>query len=665
MRSLPVCVFVLSATCAAAQEPPAPPPVAFTVDVTAVTPRTAASSTLLRGEMFSHLFLDSPADLLRSVPGLVIAQHAGGGKSDQYLIRGFDADHGTDIHVAVDGVPVNMVSHTHGQGYADLHFVIPETIERVDVHKGPYYVEFGNLATAGAVQLQSRDRFTRPFVRVQAGSFGTRRFVAGGSPRRANAWLAGEAIVTDGPFRHPQDFTRLNAAGRVRGRLRDGHDVIVSAAAYRGQWNASGQVPARLVDAGVLDRFDAVDPTEGGTTTRAHASVGYDGTAGSARLTAQTYVIGYALDLFSNFTFFARDPRTGDGILQRDRRVVWGGRAQTLVPHALGPFYAIATIGTEWRRDAIDVALLYQQRRTPLASVTDSAVHERDLGLYVQEEIVFGPRVRAIVGTRHDRFVFDVDALTAGPRGTLRPSVTGPKASVIVSPAATAGLQLFANFGQGFHSNDARAAVSDPTAPVLPASHGYELGVRRTIGRGAEVAAAWWLLDLESEFTWLGDEASTEAGGATRRHGVEIDGRWRVAQHMWVEADATVARGRYRGSGEVIARAPRFTFNAGVVVSDWNQWSGQFRLRHVGDHAAVEDGTVEARGSTVSDVHLRRRLSDRWDALVSIENIFNTHYREAQTFFPSRLIAEPAAVDDVHFTPGSPRAVRIGIEYQF
>jgi outer membrane receptor protein involved in Fe transport len=558
-----------------------------------------------------------------------------------------------------------MVSHAHGQGYADLHFVIPETVERVDVHKGPYYAEFGNLATAGAVQLGTRARFERPFLRVQAGSFGTGRAVFGVSPRQAQAWVAGEVHLTDGPYRRPQDFTRLNAAGKWRVTLADGHGITVAASGYRGQWNASGQIPSRLVAAGVLDRFDAIDPSEGGRTARLQASTRYDGRMGGTRLSAHAYAVDYSLDLFSNFTFFARDAEQGDGILQRDRRVVLGGRVAGVRPHMIGRFPAIATAGAELRRDRIDVSLLYQRQRVPLADVTDSDVHERDLGLYAQEEVILSSRMRTVLGIRHDRFAFDVRARGAGPEGTLTPSVTGAKASIIVSPIPGGHLQLFANYGRGFHSNDARAAVSGPSAPVLPVSNGYELGMRHALGTRAELSAAWWLLDLESEFTWVGDEGITDAGGATRRHGIDVEGRVRLAGGLWVEGDLTAARGRYRGTGDLIARAPRFTMNGGLVLSDWKGWSGQLRARHVADHPAVEDGSVDAAGFTVADAHVRRRLSASWDALVSIENVFDASYREAQTFFPSRLAAEPAAVDDVHFTPGNPRAFRAGVEYRF
>jgi len=352
------------------------------------------------------------------------------------------------------------------------------------------------------------------------------------------------------------------------------------------------------------------------------------------------------------------------GILQRDRREVWGGRVQAATPHTLGRFPAVATLGTEWRRDAIDVGLFYQQRRQPLETVVDSRIGERDLGLYAQEEVIFSEQLRTIVGVRHDRFAFDVRAVAPGPEGRLSPSFTGPKASLILTPRS-AGLQLFANYGRGFHSNDARAAVSDPMARILPGANGYELGVRRSFRQRAELAAAWWLLDLESEFTWVGDEGTTEAGGATRRHGIEMEARWRVAEPLWAEVDITASRGRYRDTGEMIARAPRLTLNSAVVLTDWHDWSGQVRLRHVGDHPAVEDGSVQAAGFTVTDLHVRRRLSGSWDVLLSLENLFNSSYREAQTFFPSRLASEPMAVDDIHFTPGNPRAVRLGLEYRF
>ncbi|MBM3818906.1 MAG: TonB-dependent receptor [Acidimicrobiia bacterium] len=207
--------------------------------------------------------------------------------------------------------------------------------------------------------------------------------------------------------------------------------------------------------------------------------------------------------------------------------------------------------------------------------------------------------------------------------------------------------------------------MSDPSAPILPAANGYELGVRRILSPRAEISAAWWLLDLESEFVWVGDEGVTDAGGATRRHGLELEARWRMSSSLWAEVDVTASRGRYRETGELIARAPRLTFNTAAVLSDWSGWSGQLRVRHVGDHQAVEDGSVKAAGFTVADLHLRRRLSENWDGLASIENLFNTSFREAQTFYPSRLASEPLAVDDIHFTPGNPRALRIGVEYRF
>ncbi len=649
-----------------------PPRVAVDVEVIGAAPRTAASSMTLRQELFRDLFVESPADVLRAVPGLVIAQHAGGGKADQYLVRGFDADHGTDVALAVDGVPVNLVSHAHGQGYADLHFLIPETVERIDLYKGPYFAEFGNLATAAAVQVRTRDFFDRSFVRVDGGSFDTGRIVfglspAGGDGRRFTGFLAGEARFTNGPFLNDQNFRRLNLAGRWRGRLTEAQTLAVTALGYDGRWNASGQVPARLVDSGELDPFGAVDPTEGGDTFKYQAAAQYALRRGAFSVLAQGYAMRYSMDLFSNFTFYEVDPERGDGIEQRDDRVGAGGHVQTIVPHRIAGLQAVFTGGLDLRRDAVDVGLLRQQERVTFDTIVDSTIAEGNAGAYVQEEMLVGTRLRALVGLRHDRFRFDVvnRAAADGPGGVRSDSWFGPKASLIGTLLDDRSLSLFANYGRGFHSNDARAAVSSPTAEILPSALGWEVGVRKQIGHRAEVSAAWWHLDLEQEFTWVGDEGTTELSGATRRRGLEVEGRWQVATGLWLEADATRSTGHYRDTGEAIARAPRFTMNASVVLTDRKGWGGQLRVRHVGDHPANESATATSLGFTAADLTVRRRLSSNWTLLATLDNMFNQEFREAQTWFASRLANEAEAVEDIHFTPGNPRALRVGLQYTF
>jgi outer membrane receptor protein involved in Fe transport len=656
---------------ASKSQDPKPDAVTYQVEVVGAVPRTAASSTTLRSELFSHTYVESPADLLRAVPGLVIAQHAGGGKSDQYLVRGFDADHGTDVALWLDGVPVNMVSHGHGQGYADLHFVIPETIERIDVSKGPYFAEYGNLATAAAIVLRTRERFEHSFIRFQAGSFGTSRLVFGLSPKasdtaRTTGFLAGEGVYTRGPFRHPQDFSRFSAMTRWRFRQSENQRLTVAASAYRGRWDDSGQIPARLADAGLLDRFDAIDPSEGGTTSRYQASATIDRRWNATRVVAQGYGVKYDLDLFSNFTFFAVDPEHGDGILQRDDRSVWGGHLQLTTPWSIRDLPTLVTVGSDLRYDRIAVGLLRQQSRTPLATLQDSDVREVNGAFYAQQELFLGSKVRVIGGVRHERFAFDVrDRRTGGPQGTAAPGWTGPKASVIVTPLRNQTFELFGNYGRGLHSNDARAAAGGPRALTLPAAHGAEVGARKTLGQRLELSAALWRLDLDGEFVWAGDEGTTGLSGSTHRHGLDLEARYRIAPGVWGDVDVTMSTGRYRETGDAIARAPRLTLNTGLVVDNRGGWSGQARLRHVGGHPAVEDRSVDAHGFTVVDGHLRRRLGPSWDALLTVENLFDVDFREAQTFFSSRLKNEENPVGDIHFTPGTPRAIRLGLEYRW
>jgi outer membrane receptor protein involved in Fe transport len=642
------------------------PPVHYTVDVVAALPRTAASSTTLRHERFAHTFVDSPADVLRAVPGLVIAQHAGGGKADQYLIRGFDADHGTDVALFVDGVPVNLVSHAHGQGYADLHFLIPETLDRIDVYKGPYFAEYGNLATAAAVELGTRERLDRSFVRVQGGSFDTGRFSFGLSPAHTPGWIAGEAVFTNGPFRHAQNVHRLNVAARWRFTPREGDVLTVGALGHDGRWNASGQIPARLVEAGALDRFGAVDPSEGGRTRRFQGWTSYTTRRGLTSLAAQAYAVGYDLDLYSNFTFFAVDPERGDGILQRDRRAVMGGRIRASRPFVAGGRPIVLTAGADIRRDAINVGLARQVRREVFGTIVDSRVSERNVAVFGQAEIVLGPRARVVTGLRHERFAFGVRDLTAGALvRRASPSWTGPKVSVVVAPIGEGSFELFTNYGRGLHSNDARATVEDGTQVRLPSANGYEVGVRRRLGRRFELSAAYWLLDLDGELRWVGDEGVTELAGATRRHGFEFEGRWQVIPGVWTDLDLTRSTGFYRDTGEAIARAPRLTWSAGLVVADRRGWSAEIGGRHVGDHPAVEDRSRNAAGFTVVDLTVRRRLSARWEATATVDNLLDADVREAQTFFGSRLRNEARPVDDIHFTPGNPRAIRVGFQYSF
>ncbi len=395
-------------------------------------PRSAASSETVRALDLLVRPTRSAQDLLRLAPGVVTAQHAGGGKAEQIFIRGFDADHGTDINVSVDGVPVNMVSHGHGQGYADLHFVIPETVERIDVNKGPYRAEDGNLATGGAIGFATKERLTENLVRVQGGAFRSLDATAlVGLPiddGATSGYLAGQFIRTDGPFDASQDFHRVNVFGKLTREIGNGGGrVSLTASSFTSAWDASGQIPQRAVDSGLISRFGSIDDGEGGATSREDVNVRYASSGGAQGLDVQAYAVRYRFKLFSNFTLFLDDPIRGDMIEQRDLRSLRGVNARYRRPHRLGDAYATASIGATARADGADVALSHSPDRVRDEAFVDSHVEERNVSLWAEEDVSLSTRLRIIAGLRTDYFTFDVDDRLEGI-DTGRPHVSGHRA---------------------------------------------------------------------------------------------------------------------------------------------------------------------------------------------------------------------------------------------
>jgi len=628
------------------------------ITVMAATPRTAASSATFGAERLRLQAASTSGDVLRVIPGMQIAQHGGGGKADQYLIRGFDADHGTDFALFVDGVPVNMVSHAHGQGYADLGHVIPETVGEVEVYKGPYFPEYGNLSTAGTSEIRLRDDFDRSFIEVEGGDFGTRRAFGVWSPDLDGqaGWVAASASTTDGPFTDPQDFRRLNATARWR--IGQESPLVLHASAYDATWDASGQIPLRAVESGRIGRFDAIDPTEGGSTRRLDASAAWSTELGGTAFRVQGWASRYELDLFSNFTFRLDDPADGDGIVQRDERTLAGGRIRMAWPNGLG----VLSGGVDIRLDDARVMLGEQADRVEGARTVDSDLQERNVAFWAQQEIGLDRWGRLLLGVRHDRFTWDVtDRLGSGPAGLESRSITLPKASLIVTPTGEDDLNVFLNWGRGFHGNDARSVVTDPTGTALAAADGWEVGALRRFGDVLEVSAAWWRLDLEGELVWVGDEGVTELSGPTRREGPELDLTWRVADGLQLEAGGTHSRAEYRNSDDVVARAPRWTWRGAMVWERDRIGSGALSMRGVGDIPLEESGTAFGDGATLVDLTLRRTLLPGVQLGLQVENLFDTDVKEAQTWFASRLPGEASGVDDNHFTPGYPRTISLSV----
>jgi outer membrane receptor protein involved in Fe transport len=678
---------------------PAPPDSTSKYDITVreKRPTTAASSQTVRTRDFELQPMESPAEILHVVPGLFTAQHAGGGKADQIFLRGFDADHGTDVSIHVDGLPVNLRSHAHGQGYADLHFLIPETIDRVEVFKGPYFADFGDFATAGAVNLVPKEKFEESFARFEGGSFDTRRYLAVYSPNTGpfegedaplNGWLAGEYQWTNGPFDFPQRMGRKLAAGLLGADLGESHHATAWFQLYLADWNASGQIPLRAVDDGMIDRFGAIDPTEGGHTYRANFLLRDVWTLGEEEHVQVTaWASRYQLKLFSNFTFFLNNPDNGqtDGIVQNDDRWLYGGEILYRKLFDWEPLPVAFTAGLQTRTDSAEVQLGTQTYRHFTGYTRQSDVRQTSIAPYLQAEVFLAPWARSLLGLRGENFWYNVKNFLdepGQPDGSKIDGLVLPKANLILKPFAEEGPlavdfdflkngELYLNYGWGFHSNDARDVTCnaddlpdtecDPDAVTLPLAVGWEVGWRTTLYDRVDIAVSQWWLNLQEELVFVGDEGTEEVRGRSRRHGIEGEVRVRIFDWLTYKADVTLSHAVFSDGG-VVDQAPRMTAATSLVARHSSGLSGELRMRSLGRRYALEDDpNILLHGYAVFDLGVRYR----WrflEVAAAIENITNEQWPSAEFYFASRLQGEPPeGIEDFNFTPGNPRSFRVGL----
>ena len=629
--------------------------------VTERRPISAATETRVREKDFAVRPHNTAWEMLNNLPGFVAGQHAGGGKAMQYFLRGFDNDHGTDVAISVDGIPVNMVSHAHGQGYADLNFLIPEVVESIDYRKGPYFADAGNFANSGAVNFVTKEDTVENSLRAIGGSFNTMRYVGILSPRLGpvQSLVANEVYFTDGPFKHGDNFVKYNFFGKFSLRPSPTSKLSLWTSLYTGDWDASGQIPLREVRSGRLDRFGSLDSTEGGRSDRENVNLIYTATPSPEESWfVQLYFSRYRLRMFSNFTFFSGDPVRGDGIEQLDSRVLFGGRAHYHRVWTLGSVPLESTIGFETRNDNADVGLFRQQRRQRFFTTQKAEVWEHAFSGYTQHELFLREWLRFIVGLRGDVFVFDVDdrsphEVTDTPRlqgkkskrvlqqatdaghvySSTTDGIVSPKASLIVSPFTNPAslwhqTDLFLNFGMGYHSNDARDAVQ-PGGSGLARSTGAEIGTRTRLYNRVELASSLWWLDLGSELVFVGDEGTTEQRGPTRRWGVDFEVRAEVLPWLLLDYDLTYSDPRFRVTGEAIPLAPTLLMNGGLTAYPIENFSAALRVRFLDDRAANEDRSVIARGYTLIDLLMRyrwRNIEVSFDVL----NLADTDWRETQ-----------------------------------
>jgi outer membrane cobalamin receptor len=616
----------------------------------------------------------SSQEILRKVPGLIIGQHAGGGKAEQIFLRGFDIDHGTDITIDVDGLPVNLVSHAHGQGYADMHFIIPETIDNIDFGMGPYYAQKGNFNTAGYIDLKTKEKIDQNLISVEAGQFNSIRTLGMMKIYQgdfANAYVASEMVLSDGAFESPQDFNRFNVMGRYHFNNREDQELSLTLSHFQSKWDASGQIPQRAVDQGLITRFGAIDDTEGGNTSRSNIIVNHSQQLDEhSRIKSKAYISAYDFELFSNFTFFLEDPVNADQIRQKENRTIIG--AETSYEHSIHVGDHDSQLkyntGIGFRYDDINDVQLSRtkNRQTLLERLAYGNTDE--LNLYGYLDLTYKKNKWTInPGLRLDYFRFDyINLLTETYDNKSEDKVfLGPKLNVLY--AASPNFQVFAKSGIGFHSNDTRVVTANNGKEILPLAFGVDFGaIYKPMGK-LVLNAALWTLYLQQEFVYVGDAAIVEPSGETQRWGVDFGLRYQLADWLYLNGDVnyTHARSAEEPEGQdYIPLAPNLTSSAGLNFRDVGDFSGGINYRFVNDRPANEDNSIVAKGYLVTDMNLNYSIKN-WTIGIIIENLFDTEWNETQFATESRLFNEAASVEEIHFTPGTPFYARGKISVRF
>jgi hypothetical protein len=642
----------------------------------------AASAGTVTRQLVEDRPILRPGEVLELVPGLVITQHSGAGKANQYFLRGFNLDHGTDFLTTIDGVPVNLRTHGHGQGYTDLNFLVPELIDRVQYFKGPYFASKGDFASAGAADIHYANALARDIVEATGGTFGFARTVAAGSPRIAggNLLYGLELMHNDGPWAHPDDYRRLNAVVRYSHPV-GAATLGVTAMAYAGDWDATDQIPRRAVESGDIGLYGAVDPTTGGSSHRYSLAMDWQQPLLGGALQANVYGVKYDLQLFSNFTYFLDDPVDGDQFEQEDDRWYFGtaGSFRKLV--RIGGISTKVQLGWEARQDRIDPVALHRtvaQRRT--ATIRRDEVVETSGGLYGQLDLEWTPWLHTIAGARYDRYRFDVESDDPRNSGTDGAGRASPKASLVLGPLFET--ELFGNFGYGFHSNDARGvtttidpATGEPVEPVTPLvpTRGGELGLRTEAIPGVQTSLALWRLDIDSELVFTGDAGTTEPSRPSRREGVEWSTRWQPVRWVLVDLDVAWSKARFTApdpdpavAGDHIPGSIESAVSGGVTVHDLGAWSGSVFLRYFGPRPLVEDDSVRSSASTMLNGRITYRF--RKLGLMSLEvfNLLDARVDDIAYYYTSRLPGEPApGIDDVHLHPAEKRSFRVTARFEY
>jgi hypothetical protein len=650
----------------------------------------AASQGVIRAELLKSRPALRPGEVLEFVPGLIVTQHSGDGKANQYFLRGFNLDHGTDFATSINGVPFNLPSHAHGQGYTDLNPLLPELVQRIDYRKGPYFARSGNFSAAGSADIAYRTRFDAPFAQLTLGQRGYRRAVAGASGELGGGLrVLGivEGLANDGPWDVAEDLSKRNGVLTLSGGSA-ASGWSASLMSYHATWTATDQVPERLIAAGrtpdgrAFGRFGTLDDSTGGGSSRSSLSGEWHRQDERGQTRVAAYLVRYRLALYSNFSYALERPVTGDQFSQQDRRRFGGFSASHAIGHTLAGLPVRTEFGLQLRHDRARVGLFDAERRQVVATTREDDVRETLAGAHAQSSVEFTPRLRGVFGLRADQLRTRVLSLQ-GPDngGRARDSQLSPKLSLVAGPFAKT--EFFANAGRGFHSNDARGTTArvDPKSgdpvervPGLVAARGWELGLRTEALPGLQSSLALWRLDVDSELVYVGDAGATEASAASRRRGVEWNNRYTLGRNPWlpgallVDADLAWTHARF-ANGDRIPNAVDRVGSVALTARDMGPWTASIQWRHLGPGALAEDNSVRSRSSLTSNLRIAYRLPPALgrdsELTLDVFNLTDRRVDDIQYFYESRVPGEADAVADRHVHPAEPRTLRLSVKLGF
>jgi hypothetical protein len=645
-----------------------------------------------------------PGEYLEAVPGLIVTQHSGEGKANQYFLRGFNLDHGTDIDITLDGMPVNMRTHAHGQGYADLNFMIPELIKSMDYSKGPYYADKGDFDTAGSVTIDYVDTLPHDLASISAGTLGDYRGFTGMSrPVGLGPWGIGNFLIAaeydrvDGPWVLPDNYNKGNLVLRYsQGEPTNG--FAITGMFMDDAWHATNQVPLRAVNSGQINLYGPLDPTDGGSAQRYSLSARYASTDDDGQFKLSGYYISNALKLINNFDGYVTFPfPVGDQFIQQERRQVVGADTSYTKFGALFGYQSDNTFGFQTRTDFNHLSLSQSQYTVPTFNVRNDRILETSSSLYAENRTQWIDWFRTVAGARADVFYgSDASAPFAENSGTTAKGMFSPKANAIFGPWQKT--EFYLSYGQGFHSNDLRGAVTavdslstelnqqagvtpaivqQARTPLLTKAEGYEIGIRSEVIPQVSMSAALFVLDLASEATFDGDSSGTSVGRPSRRTGIELTGAYSPLDWLSFTADFAFTRARFTdaddGSADVwpghpgsyIPEAAKIIASAEMAIQNLGPWDGGLRMRYFGPRPLTEDGSIRSGPTLLFDARAGYRFTPVWHVQLDIFNLFNSHAHQIDYFYPSQLANEPAPVYDINFKPVEPISARVTLAASF